>query len=101
PPPGRRAAPGAPARRRPPRRRRIVMRLTRIEALRRLLIPVLLRFPALNRRVAASLSAIKQTPPEPLPEGVAPVPDELRALPASVRAVLADLQRARRLHTDS
>lgn len=91
----------AHALRRPQRLRRIVMRLTRIEALRRLLIPVLLRFPALNRRVAASLSAIKQTPPEPLPEGVAPVPDELRALPASVRAVLADLQRARRLHTDS
>ncbi|MEH6436547.1 FkbM family methyltransferase [Massilia sp. DD77] len=87
--------------RRPQRLRRIVTRLTRSEALRRLLIPVLLRFPALNRRVSASLSAIKQTPPEPLPEGVAPVPDELRGLPASVRAVLADLQRARRLHTDS
>ena len=87
--------------RRPQRMRRIVARLTRMEALRRLLIPVLLRFPALNRRVAASLSAIKQTPPEPLPEGVAPVPDELRGLPASVRAVLADLQRARSLPTDS
>lgn len=87
--------------RRPQRMRRIVTRLTRSETLRRLLIPVLLRFPALNRRVAASLSAIKQTPPEPLPEGVPPVPDELRGLPASVRAVLADLQRARRLPTDS
>ncbi|WP_020651809.1 FkbM family methyltransferase [Massilia niastensis] len=87
--------------RRPQRLRRIVTRLTRTEALRRLLIPILLRFPALNRRVAASLAAIKQDPPAPLPEGVPAVPDELRGLPASVRAVLADLQRARSIHTGS
>lgn len=85
--------------RRPQRTRRIVTRLTRSESLRRLLIPVLLRFPALNRRVQSSLAAIKQLPPEPLPEGVKPVPDELRGLPPSVRKVLGDLQQARRQHT--
>ncbi|WP_292040129.1 FkbM family methyltransferase [Massilia sp. UBA6681] len=87
--------------RRPERTKRIVTRLTRSETLRRLLIPFLLRFPALNRRVQASLSAIKQVPPEPLPEGVKPVPDELRGVPASVRKVMADLQQARRRHTGS
>jgi FkbM family methyltransferase len=85
--------------RRPQRTRRIVTRLTPNESLRRLLIPVLLRFPALNRRVQSSLVAIKQLPPEPLPEGVKPVPDELRGLPPSVRKVLGDLQQARRQHT--
>lgn len=85
--------------RRPQRTKRIVTRLTRNESLRRLLIPMLLRFPALNRRVQSSLAAIKQLPPEPLPEGVKPVPDELRSLPPSVRKVLGDLQQARRQHT--
>ncbi|QOY93854.1 FkbM family methyltransferase [Massilia sp. UMI-21] len=89
------------AMRQPDRARRVVTRLTRSETLRRLLIPVLLRFPSLGRRVQASLSAIKQLPPEPLPEGVKPVPDELRGLPASVRGVLADLERARHHHTSS
>jgi len=85
--------------RQPNRTKRIVTRLTRNETLRRLLIPILLRFPALNRRVAMGLATIKQVPPEPLPPGVAPVPDELRALPASVRTVLVDLKRARNLHS--
>lgn len=85
--------------RQPNRLKRIVTRLTRNEALRRLLIPILLRFPALNRRVAMGLATIKQAPPEPLPPGVDPVPDEIRSLPASVRTVLADLQRARSLHS--
>lgn len=85
--------------RQPDLARRVAGRLTRIEALRRLVIPVLLRFPRLGRRVQASLATLKQLPPEPLPEGVKPVPDELRPVPASVRLVLADLQRARRRHT--
>ncbi|NNG22943.1 FkbM family methyltransferase [Telluria aromaticivorans] len=85
--------------RRPELVRRILTRLTRNEALRRLLIPVLLRFPPLGRRVQASLAALKQLPPEPLPEGVKPVPDALRGVPASVRGVLADLERARHHHT--
>ena len=64
--------------------RRIVTRLTRNERLRRLFIPLLLRFPAQATKVSRTLNAIKQGP------GHAP------ALPASARKVLADLQRARR-----
>jgi FkbM family methyltransferase len=81
--------------------KRIVKRLTRVEFLRRLLIPILLRHPALNKRVAASLVAVKQAVPDPLPPDVAHVPDELRGLPISVRGVLADLKRARNPHTGS
>ena len=55
----------------------------------------LLRNPALARRVAASLAAIKQQA-VPLPPGAVAVPEELRGLPVSVRAVLADLQRERK-----
>ena len=78
---------------------RIVKRLTRVELLRRLLIPILLRYPALGRRVAVTLVAVKQAAPDPLPADVTHVPDELRGLPVSVRNVLADLQRARNPHT--
>jgi FkbM family methyltransferase len=87
--------------RRPHLLRRTVQRLTRIELLRRLLIPVLLRFPMLGKRVSVQLAAIKQAAPEPLPADVPAVPDELRGLPVSVRTVLTDLQRARNLHTGS
>ncbi|EKU83205.1 FkbM family methyltransferase [Massilia timonae] len=80
---------------------RVVKRLTRVELLRRLLIPILLRFPALGRRVAVTLVAVKQAVPDPLPADVAHVPDELRGLPVSVRTALADLQRARTTHTSS
>lgn len=85
--------------RRPHLLQRLVKRLTRIELLRRLLIPILLRYPALGRRVAVTLVAVKQAAPDPLPEDVAHVPDELRGLPVSVRKALADLQRARNPHT--
>lgn len=85
--------------RQPQRTRRVITLLTRNESLRRLLIPMLLRFPALNRRVQSSLATIKLLPPEPLPEDVKPVPEELRGLPPSVRKVLGDLQQARRQHT--
>jgi FkbM family methyltransferase len=80
--------------------RRILTRLTSNERLRRLLIPMLLRYPALNRRVSGTMAAIKQTAPVQPPEAVA-VPAELQGLPASVRAVLADLQRAHGNHTGS
>jgi FkbM family methyltransferase len=80
--------------RRPGNLRRVLTRLTGNERLRRLIIPLLLRYPALGRRVSASLSAIKQALPTQAPNGI-DVPEELRALPVSVRSVLADLQRAR------
>jgi FkbM family methyltransferase len=80
--------------RRPHLARRIVTRLTANERLRRLLIPALLRHPKLNQRVSASIAAIKLDPPQQAPAGVE-VPEHLRGLPASVRTVLADLQRAR------
>jgi FkbM family methyltransferase len=79
--------------------RRVLSRITANEKLRRALIPVLLRYPTLGKQVSASLAAIKQVAP-PAPQGI-DVPEELRALPASVRAVLADLQRARNNHTGS
>jgi len=81
--------------RRPGLARRALGRVTRNERLRRALIPILLRYPALGKRVNAALSAIKQAGPEPLAPGAVAVPEELRGLPPSVRAVLADLKRAR------
>ena len=83
--------------RRPQLARRIVTRLTANETLRRLLIPVLLRNPKLQQRVSTSIAAIKLDPPQQAPAGV-DVPDQLKGLPASVRVVLADLQRARVKH---
>ncbi|KFC63325.1 FkbM family methyltransferase [Massilia sp. LC238] len=81
--------------RRPGLARRVVTRVTRNERMRRLLIPVLLRYPALGQKVSSSLAAIKQAAPEPAAPGAAAVPEELKGLPVSVRAVLGDLQRAR------
>lgn len=92
--PLRRAGALANALRRPGLARRVLGRVTRNERLRRAIIPVLLRYPALGKRVNAALSAIKQAP-EPIAPGAAAVPEELRGLPASVRTVLADLKRAR------
>jgi FkbM family methyltransferase len=88
---------GAAARalRRPDLARRVLLRVTTNERLRRLIIPVLLRFPGLRRRVSALLAAVRQPEPTPLPPALAAVPEELRALPAAVRGVLADLRRAR------
>ncbi|MGX9221111.1 FkbM family methyltransferase [Massilia varians] len=80
--------------RRPGLARRVVTRVTKNERMRRLLIPVLLRYPALGQKVNSSLAAIKQAAPEPA-AGAAAVPEELKGLPVSVRAVLGDLQRAR------
>jgi FkbM family methyltransferase len=84
----------AKALRRPGLLRRVLARVTANERLRRAIIPLLLRYPRFGKRVSASLAALKQAVPAPAATG-AEVPHELRALPASVRTVLADLQRAR------
>ena len=81
--------------RRPGLARRVVTRVTKNERMRRLLIPVLLRYPALGQKVSTSLAAIKQAVPEPAAHAAAAVPEELKGLPVSVRTVLGDLQRAR------
>jgi FkbM family methyltransferase len=74
--------------------RRALLRTTRSEKLRRVLIPILLRYPPLGRRVSAMLQAARHAAPLEIAPGVE-VPAELRGLPASVRSVLGDLQRAR------
>lgn len=80
--------------RRPGLARRALNRLTANEKLRRTLIPVLLRYPALGSRVSTAIQAVKLNAPDQAPAAVE-VPDELRGMPASARAVLADLRRAR------
>ncbi|MES3023403.1 MAG: FkbM family methyltransferase [Pseudomonadota bacterium] len=74
--------------------RRAALRLSASQRLRRLLIPLLLRFPQLAKRVAATLAAMKEHAPpgSPTPSSV---PEELKELPVSARTVLADLQRQR------
>ncbi|HEX8784981.1 MAG TPA: FkbM family methyltransferase [Telluria sp.] len=74
--------------------KRLMLRATRSQQLRRVLVPILLRYPLLGRRVSGMLQAARQTVAADAPQGVH-VPQELRHLPASVRGVLADLQRAR------
>lgn len=74
--------------------KRLMLRATRSQQLRRVLVPILLRYPLLGRRVSGMLQAARQTVATDAPQGVH-VPQELRHLPASVRGVLADLQRAR------
>jgi len=93
-----RAANVVRALRRPHPLRRAANRLRTSERLRRLLIPLLLRYPWLGRRVAATLATVSQRAPASAAAGAEPVPEELRALPASVRSVLADLHRARGAH---
>ena len=80
--------------RRPNLMRRIVNHITANERVRRAIIPVLRRHPAINERVSASIATIKLDPPQQAPAGI-DVPEELKGLPLSARAVLADLQRAR------
>jgi hypothetical protein len=82
--------------RRPGLARRLLQRVTKNQRLRRTLIPILLRYPALNRRVSGALQAVKGSLPQPVVN--IDVPEELRGLPVSVRNVLTDLQRARK-HT--
>lgn len=80
--------------RRPGLARRVVNRITANERVRRAVIPVLRRHPAINERVSASIASIKLDPPQQATFGVE-VPEELKGLPQSARTVLADLQRAR------
>jgi len=80
--------------RRPNLMRRIVNRITANERIRRAIIPLLRRHPAINERVSASIATIKLDPPQQAPAGI-DVPEELKGMPLSARAVLADLQRAR------
>jgi FkbM family methyltransferase len=85
--------------RRPGLTRRAMLRATRSQRLRRVLIPILLRYPPLGRRVSAMLQAARQTTPLEIAPGIE-VPSELRSLPASVRGVLGDLQKARELRSE-
>jgi len=62
------------------------------ERMRRIVIPLLLRHPALGRRVSGLLQVLRPAPP--LAAATAEVPEDLRDLPASVRAVLLDLRRS-------
>ena len=70
--------------------RRLILRASASERLRRLLIPVLLRFPGQIAHISKVLADIRQPAPPPIPD----LPDELRAMPAEARRVLDDLQRA-------
>ena len=72
--------------------RRLVLRASASERLRRLFIPVLLRFPGHVVHVSRVLAEIRQ--PDPPPAANPDLPDELRAMPMEARRVLADLQRA-------
>ncbi|WP_323140219.1 FkbM family methyltransferase [Massilia phyllosphaerae] len=75
---------------------RVVQHASTSERMRRTLIPVLLRYPALNRRVSSLLRRVRQAPPVSTAASAAlAVPEDLRHLPASARSVLADLRRAR------
>jgi FkbM family methyltransferase len=75
---------------------RVVAHASTSERMRRTLIPVLLRYPALNRRVASLLRRVRQAPPVSTAAAAAlAVPEDLRHLPAAARSVLADLRRAR------
>lgn len=78
--------------------RRAVERATNNERLRRLVIPVLRRFPGLRTQVSKVLGAIKQQPELSDAAVLAPdlpeLPAEIKALPASARRVATDLQAA-------
>jgi len=78
--------------RRPDLARRLATRLSSNERVRRTVIPVLRSHPALGEKVSAAIAAIKLDAAPP--DGVI-VPEELKGLPLSARAVLADLRRAR------
>ncbi|MES2152312.1 MAG: FkbM family methyltransferase [Pseudomonadota bacterium] len=76
--------------------RALLLRATRSERMRRLLIPLMLRLPDRGAGLSQALNTIKHDEPVPAATPAADqVPDELKALPVSARRVLADLQRAR------
>jgi FkbM family methyltransferase len=74
--------------------RRVVTRVTANERMRRLLLPLLMRSPWLSNQVSATLAGIKHIAPD-LPGPAAELPEHIRALPVSARAILADLKQAR------
>jgi FkbM family methyltransferase len=80
--------------RRPGLLKRLMLRATRNQALRRAVVPVLLRHPELGQRVSSVLQAARQSAAPEASQNVH-VPQHLAHLPASVRGVLADLQRTR------
>jgi hypothetical protein len=81
--------------------RRALVRLTSNERLRKLLIPVLLRFPRLALRVNLLIRTAKQADAPPEIRRSLEVPQELRDMPPQARRVLADLRRARSHSTDN
>lgn len=78
--------------RRPDLGKRILLRARNDERVRRIVVPLLLRYPALARRSSALMAQARSAVHPP---SAVDVPEELRALPVSVRDVLADLRRAR------
>lgn len=77
--------------------------ITSSERMRRLLIPLMLRFPGFGRRVTSVLTVLKKEPAIPVPSTAAALapeipelPAEIKALPESARRVVADLQQALR-----
>ncbi|MES2127063.1 MAG: FkbM family methyltransferase [Pseudomonadota bacterium] len=78
--------------------RAIVRRITASETARRLLIPVMRRFPALGDLVSQKLANVRQSAVEAAPEDIQ-VPEELRGLPSAARSVLQDIKNTRhRVH---
>ena len=76
--------------------RRAVLQATASERLRRILIPLLLRFPDGLARVSSLVTAIRQ-PEVPVAGAIPELPEQLRIMPAKARHVLDDLERARNL----
>lgn len=70
----------------------LAARAKRSEAVRRVLVPVMARFPGLRRRLAA----LAQGPAKDIahPDWPAPLPAEYLHLPLSARKVLLDLAKA-------
>jgi FkbM family methyltransferase len=80
---------------------RTLRHLSTNEHMRHALVPVLLRYPALGRRVSSLLRRVRQAPAAPAAAAAAlAVPEDLRHLPAAARSVLADLRRARNRRQD-
>lgn len=76
--------------------RQWAIRLTRVEGVRRMVFPMMLRFPALGARVSRAVAAMKDRADLAAAQNDAPVPEELRHLTEPARKVLADLRRPRR-----
>lgn len=79
--------------------RRAALRASASQQLRRIILPLLLRFPGRLAQVTQMLAAIRQSAP-PVAASAAGIPEQLRAMPAKARRVLADLERARMLGSE-